>query len=128
MWWVALWWYRRRHAWLRAPVLAVGLVIATAFADASVVIAAGRMSEPGGQALASALLWIASFFSLTTYMVLRAPATGGGGGDDGGGGGSDPPDDPGEPPWWPDFERDFREYARRAPRPHRGPRAPAGTR
>jgi hypothetical protein len=27
-------------------------------------------------------------------------------------GGSRTPDD-GEPPWWPDFERDFREYAER---------------
>ena len=30
------------------------------------------------------------------------------GGDDGPGGGS--PEDP-EPPWWPEFEREFRDYA-----------------
>ena len=33
-------------------------------------------------------------------------------GDDGGGGGLPGPDD-GEPPWWPEFEREFREYADR---------------
>jgi hypothetical protein len=32
-------------------------------------------------------------------------------GDDGGGGAPAPGD--GEPPWWPGFERDFREYAER---------------
>jgi hypothetical protein len=32
-------------------------------------------------------------------------------GEDDGGGGDDPgPDDP-EPPWWPEFEREFRDYA-----------------
>ncbi len=33
-------------------------------------------------------------------------------GDDGGGGGPDGPDGD-EPPWWPDFEREFRAYAER---------------
>jgi hypothetical protein len=33
-------------------------------------------------------------------------------GDDDGGGGPSGPDD-GEPPWWPEFEREFREYAGR---------------
>ena len=34
----------------------------------------------------------------------------GGGGGEGGRGGSGPPED-GEPPWWPEFEREFRAYA-----------------
>ena len=57
--------------------------------------------------------------SITTYFALRTP-------DDGG---EDEADDrriP-EPPWWPDFERDLRDYMRRRPRqPTRPPRAPAG--
>jgi hypothetical protein len=35
-------------------------------------------------------------------------------GEDGGGGGAGGnPIDDGEPPWWPGFEREFREYAQR---------------
>ena len=34
-------------------------------------------------------------------------------GDGGGGGGDGGPD---EPPWWPDFERDFRRHVERQPR------------
>jgi len=33
--------------------------------------------------------------------------------DDGDGGLGVRPDDPPSPPWWPDFERDFRDYAER---------------
>jgi hypothetical protein len=44
---------------------------------------------------------------LSAPLLRRRP-------DDGedGGGGSPTPDD-GEPPWWPGFEREFREYAER---------------
>jgi hypothetical protein len=64
-----------------------------------------------------AMLWLAVLLSATTYLVLRRPD----GGDD------DGPEPGGpEPPWWPEFERQFRDYSRR-PRP-RTPRTPAGTR
>ena len=45
---------------------------------------------------------------------LAAPLMGprGDDGDDGGGGRGDGPEDPG-PPWWPQFEREFRAYADR---------------
>lgn len=42
--------------------------------------------------------------------LLRRPPR-----DDDAGGGDDDDPDP-EPPWWPDFERDFRAYADRGPR------------
>jgi hypothetical protein len=115
-WWAFLARFRHGRPWLRSTPLAVGLVIATLFADASVVIASGRMSAAGGQSLALALLWVAVLLSITTYLVLRAP-------DDGG---DDPrsPGEPPEPPWWPEFERQFRDYDRRARRPHGGPKAP----
>jgi hypothetical protein len=44
---------------------------------------------------------------LAAPLLRRRP------GDDGPGGGDDP--DP-DPSWWPDFERDFRAYARRSER------------
>jgi hypothetical protein len=54
-----------------------------------------------------ALLTLA--LSLITAPLLRPRR-----GDDGDGG-ITPPDDPDEPepPWWPDFEREFRDYAER---------------
>ncbi|MDP9384047.1 MAG: hypothetical protein M3P50_02235 [Actinomycetota bacterium] len=45
--------------------------------------------------------------------------------DDGGGGGGGPPPD-GEPPWWPDFERQFREHAGARDRDRDRGRAPSG--
>ena len=44
--------------------------------------------------------------------LLAAPLLAPRGGDDGddGGGGLPLPEDP-DPPWWPDFEREFRAYA-----------------
>jgi len=122
-WWVALSRFRRGRSWLRSTPLAVALVIATAFADASVVVASGRMAEPGGRSFALALLWIAVLLSITTFVVLRTPGEGGSRGDDPG-----PGDEPPEPPWWPDFERAFRDYARRPPGPRRRAKPPAGIR
>ena len=46
-------------------------------------------------------------FALGTLLVLRR--------DDGDGREGDV--DPESPPWWPDFEREFRSYARRSSRP-----------
>ena len=50
----------------------------------------------------------AALFSITSYFALRTP-------DDGGGEGGEPGEDVPEPPWWPDFERDFRDYTRLGP-------------
>jgi hypothetical protein len=47
-----------------------------------------------------------SMFALGALLVLRRAE------DDGPGAGADPE----SPPWWPEFERQFRAYARRRPR------------
>jgi hypothetical protein len=120
VWWLALSRACRRLQWVRSMPICVGLVVATLFADASVVVASARMSTPGSREFAALILWIAGFFSITAFTVLRTPSSGRGD-DDGGLGVA--PEDP-EPPWWPDFERDFNEYTRR--RPER-PKTPAGT-
>jgi hypothetical protein len=52
---------------------------------------------------------IVTFGGALLAAPLLAPR-GDDGGDDGGGG-PRLPEDP-EPPWWPDFEREFRAYAR----------------
>jgi hypothetical protein len=118
-WCVFLSRFRRGRPWLRSAPLAVGLVVATMLADASAILASSRMSASGGQSLALALLWVAALLSATTYLVLRTPDEGGG--DDPRSPGQDP-----EPPWWPEFERAFRDHARRAARsPTRGPRSRA---
>jgi hypothetical protein len=124
VWWLVLARICRRWDWVRSMPITVGLIIATLFADASVIVASSRMSAAGGREFAAAILWIAGFLSVTTFTVLRAPS--GGRGDDEGGLGV-APEDP-EPPWWPDFERDFNDYARRARRPSGGPRMPTASR
>ena len=121
VWWLVLLRYRRRRAWLRSTAVAVALVATTLLADASALLASERMSPTRGQSLALALLWVAALLSITTYLVLRAP---GDDGDDGPG----PPDEGSEPPWWSEFERDFRDYAGRARRPPSRPRTPTGAR
>ncbi len=124
-WWAALLWFRRGRPWLRSTPLAAGLIIATLFADASVVVASTRMSTQAGRSLAAFVLWVAALLSLTTFTLLRTPPGEDGEGDDDGG---SPVDQP-EPPWWPDFERDFRDYARRSrPEPRPKPRVPARSR
>ena len=118
-WWAFLARFKRGRPWLRSAPIAIGLIIATLFADASVIVASTRMAAPGGRPFAALVLWIAALLSVTTFTILRAPRGEGGESDDGG----SPVDQP-EPPWWPDFERDFRDYARRAR--GRRPRTPAG--
>jgi hypothetical protein len=53
------------------------------------------------------------FVALVAAPMMRTPPPRSddddGGGDGGGGGPSGP--DGGDPPWWPEFERDFRAYA-----------------
>ena len=97
-----------------------GLLVGTFFADAAAFIAIERMTPTHGRALALAVLVLAYVLSIATCLALWAH--GRGGGDDGGSEG-EPPD----PPWWPQFERAFRDYARRQPprsgRP--GPKQPA---
>jgi hypothetical protein len=65
--------------------------------------------------------WFFGLCAVATFGLSLAAAPllrprGDDGGDDGGGGtgGDDFP--PGDPPWWPRFEREFREYADRRPR------------
>ena len=69
----------------------------------------------------AALVWTSGILVATLAVLVsglvavprrRAPESDDGDDtDDGGGGGGGPRPD-GEPPWWPDFEREFREHAR----------------
>lgn len=100
-------------------VMRLGLALAAAAlaADAAVVAATHALSTG---LVVVALLVAAWALSLGAFFALRAP-----GDDRGPGGGPDGPPDPDEPPWWPDFERELRDYMRRGPSP---PRSPALTR
>src|SRR5436190_973490 len=82
VWWIALTRFRRRRPWLRSLPLTVGLIVATLFADALVIVASSRMSAPGGRTLATFVLWVAAVLSVTTYAILRTPSGGGGLGRD----------------------------------------------
>ena len=114
---------RRTRSWPCSPRFGAALVPGCLFIDAGAVLAAARWPSAASNSFILALLWVAVLFSVTAYYALRTRDDGGGGGDDGPG---DPGDRP-EPPWWPDFERQFRDYARRPPRkPARPPKTPAG--
>ena len=93
------------------------LASAAVLADATVVVARLRWPGPDTDAFCLAVLWFAVLLSVTAFIVLRAPRDGRGG--------SATADLP-EPPWWPEFERSFREYTRRGPSAPR-PRVPVGT-
>jgi len=118
VWVVALRSARRRHRTLRSAALGFALAVLCLGVDGATLAAALTRPGPAADPLVLALLWLAALLSVSAYLVLRAP------GDDGGGGpGADVP----EPPWWPDFERRFRDYARAKPRaPSPRPRAPLG--
>ena len=122
--WIVLLGRRRRtRSWPCSPRFGAALVPGCLFVDAGAVLAAARWPSAASNSFILALLWVAVLFSVTAYYALRTPDDGGDGGDDGPG---DPSDRP-EPPWWPDFERQFRDYARRPPRkPARPPKTPAG--
>ena len=109
---------RERRLPMRLEAMLVGAAL---LSDASLVLAGLRWPGPESNSFVLALLWFALLLSLTVFLVLRAPRDGG----DEGGSGADRP----EPPWWPEFERRFREYTRSGP-PPRAPsrRIPAGTR
>jgi hypothetical protein len=110
---------RRTSAWPCSPRFGAALVPGCMLVDAVALVAAFRWPTPASNSFIFALLWVAVLFSVTAYFALRAP--GRGHGDDG-----EPHDHP-EPPWWPDFERELRDYMRGGPRPpSRGPKVPAG--
>jgi hypothetical protein len=111
---------RRTRRPLCPSGLAYALVPLTLLADASVLLASLAWPAPSSNSFVFGLLWVAVLLSLTTYFLIRAT-------DDGDDGGTDDQPVP-EPPWWPEFERGFREYAQeRARTPSCGPRSPAGT-
>lgn len=117
--WVAtLVWRRRRGTWPRSPRLGLVLAPLCFLADGAAFAASQAWPTPDSNSLVFALLWLALLLSLTAYLGLRARDDG----DDGGDGGDEP--EP-EPPWWPEFERQFRDYARR-PAPGDRPREPFG--
>jgi hypothetical protein len=109
---------RRQRAWPCSPRFGVALVPGCLFVDAGAILAAARWPSAASNSFILALLWLAVLFSVTAYFALRTR------GDDGG---DDEPEDRPEPPWWPDFERQFRDYTRRGPQhPARPPKAPVG--
>jgi hypothetical protein len=119
VWIAALIRLRRSEPRLRSARLGFALVPVSILSAGWAVAASHIWATPAARSLVFAFLWLAVLLSVTTYLVLRAPDDRG---DDGPG--SEPP----EPPWWPDFERQLRDYERqRPPRPSGGPRTPAGT-
>jgi hypothetical protein len=109
---------RRSHKWPCSWRFGIALTPACFLADAAALLAAVKWPSHDSTSFVLSLLWLAALFSLTSYFALRSP-------DDGGGEGDEPDDGVPEPPWWPDFERDLRDYMRRGPRtPSRPPRLP----
>ena len=93
---------------MTGPMLAALALIA----DAAVVAAT---HSPASSATVYGLLGLAWTISIAAYLALRSH-----GGDDW----TPPmPEDP-DPPWWPEFERQFHDYTRRGPRPIARPRQP----
>jgi hypothetical protein len=111
---------RRSRRWPCSGRLGIALAPACFFADAAALLAAVKWPSHESTSFVLTLLWLAALLSITSYFGLRTP-------DDGGGDGGEPTDDLPEPPWWPDFERDLRNYERRGPQPpSRPPRIPTG--
>jgi hypothetical protein len=118
-WTVELIRHRRDWGWLRSPLFASALVLAALLANGAAVLTSQARPAVASASFLFVVVWLAWLLSITGFMALRSsdPGDSGAGGDE---------DDP-EPPWWPDFERQFRDYARRRPRtPARNPRTPAG--
>jgi hypothetical protein len=116
VWAAALRSARRGHRLLGSAGLGFALAALCLGVDGATLAAAVAWPTPAADPFVFGLLWIAALFSVSAYLILRAPD----GGDDGGSEG-----DPPEPPWWPEFERQFRDYTRAGPRtPARSPRAP----
>lgn len=111
---------RRARRWPCSGRFGIALAPACFFADAAALLAAVKWPSRESTSFVLTLLWLAALFSITSYFALRTPEDGG---DDGG----EPTDDLPDPPWWPDFERDLRDYMRRGPKPPSGPpRIPTG--
>ncbi len=120
-WIVFLFRRRRSRRWPCSGRFGIALAPACLFTDAAALLAAIKWPSHDSTSFILAVLWIAALFSLTAYFALRTPDDGG----DDGGVDEDLPD----PPWWPDFERDLRDYIRRGPKPPaKPPRLPTGTR
>ncbi len=121
--WTAFLFRRRRtRAWPCSWRFGVALAPACFLADGAALLAAVKWPSHESTSFVLTLLWLAALFSLTCYFALRTP-------DDGGGGGDESGEDLPEPPWWPDFERELRDYVRRGPKPpRRPPRIPTGAR
>ncbi len=116
IWAVALRSARRDHRLLGSARLGFALSIFCFLIDGATLAVAVAWPTPAANTFVLAMLWLAVLFSVSAYLVLRAPD----GGDDGGSEGDAP-----EPPWWPEFERQFRDYTRGGPRtPARSPRTP----
>ena len=118
IWAVALRSARRDHRLLGSARLGFALSIFCFLIDGATLAVAVAWPTPAANTFVLAMLWLAVLFSVSAYLVLRVPD----GGDDGGSEGDAP-----EPPWWPEFERQFRDYTRGGPRtPARSPRTPVG--
>jgi hypothetical protein len=70
------------------------------------IVGAAVLHVPGTGLLFGLCALVSLVLALATAPLLRPRPHG----DGGGGTGGPAPD---EPPWWPDFERDFRAYAER---------------
>ena len=91
------------------------------FTDAAALLAAFKWPSHESTSFVLVLLWLAAIFSITSYFALRTP--------DDGGGWDEADDELPEPPWWPDFERGFRDYTSGGPKPPaKPPRIPTGAR
>ena len=120
IWAVALRSARRDHRLLGSARLGFALSFLCFLVDGATLAVAIRWPTPAANSFVLTMLWLAVLFSVSAYLVLRAPD----GGDDGGSETNSP-----EPPWWPEFEREFRDYTRGGPgTPARNPRAPARSR
>ncbi len=100
-----------------SPRLGMVLVPLCFLADAGALAAARTWPTAASNSFVFALLWAALAVSLTAYLALGAP------GDDGP---DDVEEETPEPPWWPDFERQFRDYTRGGPKAPQRPKTPAG--
>jgi hypothetical protein len=119
VWIAALIRLRRSDPRVRSARLGYALAPLSILSAGWAVAANHIWATPAARPLVFAFLWLAVLLSATTYLILRAPDNGGGDGPD-----REPP----EPPWWPEFERQLRDYQQRRPRRSTGgPRTPAGT-